>query len=100
MSTPTDQGRLLATLYREGERLGWTFRDRNLFRTRYPCPQPVPAPAAPELVQAATSARQKMAGRMMLAGGAFFAVALMLGCVGVIGGNRAVPFSLAVLAIV
>jgi hypothetical protein len=101
MTTPTDPDRPLATLYSRGERLGWTFRDRNLFRTRFPHPPPAPEPVPPALVQAATRARQKMTGRMMLAGGPFFAVALALACCGgVTGDDRAVLFSLAALLVV
>jgi hypothetical protein len=79
MTSVTPQISPLNRLYAEGERLGWTFRDRNMFRYRFLEPYPVPAPIPVQLVNAAHRAGQKMAARMVIAG---VGLAVLLGCCG------------------
>jgi hypothetical protein len=82
MTSLTPQTSQLSRLYVEGERLGWTFRDRNVFRYRFLEPYPVPRPIPVQLVNAAQRAGQKMAGRMVISGAIGVGVAVLLFCCG------------------
>ena len=76
-------GRLLAP----GERLGWTFRDRNLLRRAFPEPAPVLAAVPPQVHAAADRARQRLGRRLGLGIGFGLLVTGFLGCcAGVVGG--------------
>jgi hypothetical protein len=92
MTEPTQPA--FARLYAEGERLGWIFRDRNLFRQRFAEPYPTPRPIPARVVTSAARARQKMVGRMVLAGSAGFGLALLFGCCGLLvrGEHRGATF--------
>jgi hypothetical protein len=80
MTSLTPQTSPLSRLYAEGERLGWTFRDRNVFRYRFLEPYPVPVPIPVQLVNTAHRAGQKMAVRMIIAGAIGVGLAVLLGC--------------------
>lgn len=76
-------GRLLAP----GERLGWSFRDRNLFRRAFPEPAPVPVPVPPQVHAAALRARQRLGRRLAFGIALGLLVTGVLGCcAGVVGG--------------
>lgn len=70
----------LTKLFAEGERLGWTFRDRNLFRHRFLEPPPQPRPIPAQIVNSARYAQEKLAGRMGLFGGLGGTFGLVFGC--------------------
>jgi hypothetical protein len=72
----------LTKLFAEGERLGWTFRDRNLFRHRFLEPPPVPQPIPAHLVHAAHRSREKLASRLAIFGVLGCAFAGLLACCG------------------
>lgn len=65
-----------------GERFGWIFQDRNLYRRRFPEPPPVPGTVPPELVTRATTARQRAARRIGVSLGVGLGLAVLLGCCG------------------
>lgn len=107
MTGPTADASLLSSFYADGERLGWTFRDRNLFRYRFMDPYPVLTPVDPSLIAAAKTASEKRPGRMALAGGLGIGFAVLLGCCGGIvskglsgGGPSSLILVLAVLSFV
>lgn len=62
-----------------GERFGWIFSDRNLYRRRFPEPPPVPGVVPPELVTRATNARQRMPRRIAISLGVGLGLALLFG---------------------
>lgn len=68
MAAPLPQQFDLSVLLTPGERLGWVFRDRNLFRRRFPEPPP-PAPAPPpyHLVNGLQVARARLPTRIVIA---------------------------------
>jgi hypothetical protein len=88
MSSPApDASGALTKLFAEGERLGWTFRDRNLFRHRFVEPAPVPQPVPAHLVHAARRSREKLAGRMAIFGGLGCVFAGLFACCGSLSGS-------------
>ncbi len=105
MTAPNPESGALRRLFAEGERLGWVFRDRNLFRHRFLDPYPTPDPIPASVVTTAATAQRKMVGRMVLAGAVGVGLALFFGCcAGVLGSTsdgRAGSFVvLAVVALV
>jgi hypothetical protein len=80
MASPIQRPGPLASLFVEGERLGWTFRDRNLFRRRFLEPYPVPVPIPAHLISAAHRAQQKVAGRMVIMAAVGLGLAMVFAC--------------------
>ena len=70
----------LPKLATPGERLGWIFNDRNLYRRRFMEPPPQPAVVPPDLVQRLNGARQGRAKRVMISLGAGVGLAVLFGC--------------------
>lgn len=71
---------LLLRLMAPGERLGWVFRDRNLFRLRYLEPPPVPEVIHPRFVARAETARERMPRRIGLSVLVGIGLATLVGC--------------------
>ncbi|GAA3232826.1 hypothetical protein ACFO1B_21240 [Dactylosporangium siamense] len=65
-----------------GERFGWIFRDRNLFRRRFTEPQPEPIPVPFGLVDAARNAKQRMTTRIIIASSVTGGAVVLMGCCG------------------
>jgi hypothetical protein len=76
-----------AMLMTPGERLGWVFRDRNVFRRGFPEPPPQSPPAPVEQIRRVEAAWVKLPGRMILAGGVGLGVAVGFACCGGIAGS-------------
>jgi hypothetical protein len=72
----------LSALFADGERLGWTFRDRNLFKQPYPEPRPVLTPVPAPIVTRATTAQSKQTARMLIVAAIGAGFALIIGCCG------------------
>jgi hypothetical protein len=70
---------LLAT---PGERLGWIFNDRNLYRRRYREPPPQPAQVQPHLHERLMRAERGLAKRILISLGAGFGLAVLISCCG------------------
>ena len=75
-----------------GERFGWIFRDRNLYRRRFLEPPPSPAPIRPELAQRADLARRQLPKRIWISLGIGVGLALTFGCCGGLGGEVGAVF--------
>jgi hypothetical protein len=71
---------VLTNLFVEGERLGWTFRDRNLFLRRFLEPAPIPPPLPPHLVQAVQRSSQTLTTRALVFGLGGFLLAGVFAC--------------------
>lgn len=63
-----------------GERFGWIYQDRNLYRRRFPEPPPEPGVVPPELVTRANAAREQAMRRMGVALGVGLGLAVLFGC--------------------
>jgi hypothetical protein len=72
----------LPQLATSGERLGWIFNDRNLYRRRYLEPPPQPAMIPPELHERVARAQRGMAKRILISLGAGVGLAVLIGCCG------------------
>jgi hypothetical protein len=68
-----------------GERLGWVFRDRNLFRRRFPEPPPVLQPVPQDLVTAAYRSSQVFGRRLGWSIGGTVIALMLVGCCTSIG---------------
>ncbi len=71
-----------AVLLAPGERLGWVFRDRTLFTRPFSEPAPVPDPVPAHVVDAASTARGKLARRLVAVIGVGLALAALFACCG------------------
>ncbi|MEU8816127.1 hypothetical protein [Actinoplanes sp. NPDC048796] len=72
----------LPRLATEGERLGWLFSDRNLYRRRFTEPPPQPAPLPPELGERLARAERGTTRRVLISIGAGLLLAVLIGCCG------------------
>ncbi|MEV4343668.1 hypothetical protein AB0J83_04225 [Actinoplanes sp. NPDC049596] len=96
----------LPRLATEGERLGWIFSDRNLYRRRFTEPPPQPAPVPPELRERLERAERGRTRRILVSLGAGVLLAVLIGCCGGVlaadddGGARALVFFVAGLSFV
>jgi hypothetical protein len=72
----------LATL---GERLGWIFNDRNLYRRKYMEPPPQPGVIPPDLLSRLHNAQRGMTKRILISLGAGIGLAILISCCGSIG---------------
>src|SRR5262245_32546847 len=72
----------LSRLAVPGERFGWIFQDRNLFRRRFLEPQPAPAAVSPMLAQRVAMNRDRMTKRILASIGAGTGAAFVLSCCG------------------
>jgi len=70
------------SLLSPGERLGWVFRDRNLFRRRFPHPPPVLEAVPPELHRRAQSASGRFSRYLAASIGGTLAVLVLVACCG------------------
>ncbi|WBB81710.1 hypothetical protein O7606_10285 [Micromonospora sp. WMMD882] len=75
-----------------GERFGWIYQDRNLYRRRFPEPPPTPGTVPPELVTRATTARQRTLRRVGVSLGVGLGLAALFGCCGRFASSLAEPF--------
>ena len=82
MTSPVPASSPLPQLATEGERLGWIFNDRNLYRRKFMEPPPEPAPVDPELQERATSAQRGLVKRILISLGAGLGLAVLIGCCG------------------
>jgi hypothetical protein len=72
----------LSRLAVPGERLGWVFRDRNLYRRRFLEPPPVPEMVSPVYAQRVAVHQAQMAKRILLTLGIGGGFAFLLSCCG------------------
>ena len=72
----------LPQLATPGERLGWIFNDRNLYRRRFTEPPPEPPRVAPELQDRLTNAIGKRTRRILVSLGVGTGLAVLIGCCG------------------
>ena len=72
----------LPQLATSGERLGWIFNDRNLYRRRYLEPPPQPSQVPPHLHERLMRAQRGMATRIMISLGAGLGLAVLFSCCG------------------
>ncbi|MFI7575907.1 hypothetical protein [Micromonospora sp. NPDC049497] len=85
MSDSTDGSRYLDFLHVEGERLGWIFRDRNLYCYDFPLPYPTLEPVRDEVFFDAATAKVDKWRRMRRWVGIGFGVTVVLLCLGLVG---------------
>jgi hypothetical protein len=67
-------------LLRPGERLGWVFRDRNLFRRPFGQPPPSPGEVPPELLAGAKASDPHLLRKLAIAIPASLLVAIIIDC--------------------
>jgi hypothetical protein len=72
----------LPQLATPGERLGWIFNDRNLYRRRFMEPPPQPAPVPPHLLDRLARAQRGMGKRIGISLGAGLGLAVLISCCG------------------
>jgi hypothetical protein len=72
----------LPQLATAGERLGWIFNDRNLYRRKFTEPPPQPGTVPPELRDRWERARRGRTKRIAIALGAGVGLAVLIGCCG------------------
>ncbi len=72
----------LSRLAVPGERLGWIFRDRQLYRRRFLEPPPVPGMVAAALAQKVAASQARLTGRILLSLGLGGGAAILLMCCG------------------
>jgi hypothetical protein len=72
----------LPRLATEGERLGWIFSDRNLYRRRFTEPPPQPAPVPPELRERLERAQRGTTRRILVSLGVGLFLTVLIGCCG------------------
>ncbi|WP_127498891.1 hypothetical protein [Actinoplanes solisilvae] len=72
----------LPQLATEGERLGWIFNDRNLYRRKFMEPPPSPGDVPPELAETLERARSGMIKRVLISLGVGLGLAVLIGCCG------------------
>ncbi|MEV4481405.1 hypothetical protein [Micromonospora coxensis] len=85
MTDSVDESRYLDFLYVEGERLGWVFRDRNLYRHRYPEPYPSVEPVRDDVFFDAAVAGVDKWRRVRRWIGIGVGVTVVLLCLGIVG---------------
>lgn len=73
----------LPILATPGERLGWIFNDRNLYRRKYPEPPPEPGVVPPHLTERLARAQQGMTKRILISLGVGVGLAVLVGCCGI-----------------
>jgi hypothetical protein len=82
----------LPELATPGERLGWIFNDRNLYRRKFMESPPQPGRVPPELVEQLDRAQRGRARRIATALGVGVGLAVLIGCCGLglaqLGGQR------------
>jgi hypothetical protein len=72
----------LPRLATPGERLGWIFNDRNLYRRKFMEPPPQPDTVPPELVERLEKAQRGRGRRIALSLGIGVGLAALIGCCG------------------
>ena len=72
----------LPVLATPGERYGWIFNDRNLYRRRFMEPPPVPGEIPPGLTARAAIAQKYLAQRMAISLGVGLGIAMIFACCG------------------
>jgi len=72
----------LPQLATPGERLGWIFNDRNLYRRRYLEPPPQPGMVPPQLHERLMRAQRGMTKRILISLGAGIGLAVLISCCG------------------
>jgi hypothetical protein len=72
----------LPQLATPGERLGWIFNDRNLYRRRYLEPPPQPSQVPPHLHERLMRAQRGMTKRILISLGAGIGLAVLISCCG------------------
>lgn len=82
MTSPDPASNPLSKLATAGERLGWIFNDRNLFRQAFGEPPPQRAPIDPELRERLTRAERGRVKRVLIFLGAGVGLAVLIGCCG------------------
>ncbi|WP_250031679.1 hypothetical protein [Paractinoplanes maris] len=82
MTSPVPAPKPFEQLATEGERLGWIFNDRNLYRRKFMEPPPEPAPVPPELRERLTRAQRGVVKRVLISLGAGLGLAVLIGCCG------------------
>ncbi|MER7459322.1 hypothetical protein [Micromonospora sp. NPDC126480] len=85
MSDSASGSRYLDFLYVEGERLGWVFRDRNLYRHAFPEPYPTVEPVRDAVYFDAATASVDKWHRVRRWVSIGFGVTVVLLCLGIVG---------------
>ncbi len=85
MSDSASGSKYLDFLYVEGERLGWVFRDRNLYRYAFPEPYPTVEPVRDAVFFKAATATVDKWRRLRRWVGIGFGVTVVLLCLGIVG---------------
>lgn len=84
-TNPSPARRLLT----RGERLGWIFRDRNLFRRTFADPAPIPQDVPPHVIERSRLTTQKFGRNLGITVGGTIAAFIVLSCCAGIGGETA-----------
>ena len=63
-----------------GDRLGWVFRDRNLFRRRFLEPGPAPPPPPNDLFRRLQAAKRALPRRLVYTGGIGLGATVLAAC--------------------
>src|SRR3712207_3917301 len=82
MTDVVPQPHPLPHLATPGERLGWIFNDRNLYRRRYLEPPPQPGTVPPDFFARMQREQSQMGRRIMLSLGIGTGLAVLIGCCG------------------
>lgn len=82
MTDVVPQSNPLPMLATPGERLGWIFNDRNLYRRKFMEAPPQPGMVPPHLLERLNRAQRGMAKRILISLGAGVGLAVLISCCG------------------
>ncbi|MEU4241967.1 hypothetical protein [Actinoplanes sp. NPDC026619] len=88
MTDVVPQSSPLPMLATPGERLGWIFNDRNLYRRKFMETPPQPAPVPGHLLDRLNRAQRGLTKRILISLGAGVGLAFVIGCCGGIASSQ------------